>query len=202
MKQSWKLNVLYCTKEMNGDWSKLHGNVPEASRYKPYEKAVMDTVYKDVRWRDWQQQVIDIVRGPVHPRKIWWFWEPTGNSGKSFLTKWLFMNFRTIVGGGKKADVFHQVSKALEEDQNNWPQLILLDIPRSAQKYCSYAAIEELKNGFVNSGKYEGGVFCFPFPHVIVFANEQPTFAEMSEDRWSVRRLRKKQRTVNEVLLE
>lgn len=199
MLKAWKLNVAYCAKEMNGDWAKLHGNVAEASRFKPYEKAVMETVYKYVVWRPWQQNVIDIVAGPVDARKIYWFWEPEGNSGKSFLTKWLYMNHRCVVGGGKKADVFHQVAKALEEDPNAWPQLILLDIPRSAQKYCSYGAIEDLKNGFVNSGKYEGGVFAFPAPHVLVFANEEPEYEEMSMDRWVVKRLRKA-RTVDQAL--
>lgn len=189
MKASWAKNVAYCTKEMRGDWSKIHGNIPEASRYKPYEKVVMETTYKDVVWRTWQQDVIDIVAGPVHPRHVYWFWEPTGNSGKSFLTKWMFMNWRCVIGGGKKADVFHQVAKALEADANNWPQLVLLDIPRSNQKYCCYGAIEDLQNGFVNSGKYEGGVYAFPQPHVIVFANEEPDYAEMSADRWVVRRL-------------
>ncbi len=197
-KGSWKQNVAYCTKVR--DWAKLHGNIPEASRYKPREKRVMDAIYKDVVWRGWQKEVIDIVRGEVHPRKIYWFWEPEGNSGKSFLTKWLFMNYRCIVGGGKKADVFHQVAMAFEKDEAADPQLILLDIPRSAQKYCCYGAIEDLKNGFVNSGKYEGGVFCFNYPHVIVFANEEPDYNEMSADRWCVKRLRKK-RTVGEALV-
>lgn len=199
MKMKWQANVRYCTKEANGNWAKLHGNIPEASRYKPREKRVMEAVYKNVVWRDWQQAVIDIIDGPVHPRRIYWFWEPEGNSGKSFLIKWLYMNYRCIVGGGKKADVFHQVAKAFEASEDADPQLILLDIPRSAQKYCSYAAIEELKNGFVNASKYEGGIFAFESPHVVVFANEEPAYEEMSSDRWHVKRLRKK-RSVGEAL--
>lgn len=197
-KGTWKQNVVYCTKVAN--WDLLHGNCPEASRYKPREQRVMDAVYKNVVWRGWQKAVIEIVKGPVHPRKIYWFWEPEGNSGKTYLSRWLYMNYRCIVGGGKKADVFHQVATAFEKDEGADPQLILLDIPRSAQKYCCYGAIEDLKNGFVNSGKYEGGVFCFLSPHVIVFANDEPDYAEMSADRWCVKRLRLKTRTVGEAL--
>ena len=113
-KGSWKQNVAYCTKVK--DWAKLHGNIPEASRYKPREQRCMDEEYSNVVWRPWQQAVIDIINGPVHPRKIHWFWDPVGDSGKSYLNKWLYMNYHCIVGRGKSADVFHQVAKAYEED--------------------------------------------------------------------------------------
>ncbi len=199
MKRSWKLNVKYCSKEMAGDWNRLHGNIPEASRYKPREKRVMEAEYKDVVWRGWQKDVIDICNGPVDPRKIHWFWEPEGNSGKSYLCKWLYMNYRCIVGGGKKDNVFHQVAQAFEMDEGGDPQLILLDIPRSAQKWVSYGALEDLKNGFINSGKYDGGQFAWMKPHVICFANEEPDYCEMSMDRWSVKRLWKK-RSVGQAL--
>ncbi len=199
--KKWDFNVEYCRKDLetHGDWSLIHGNIPEASKYKPREKRCMEREYANVVWRPWQQNVIDIIRGEVHPRKVHWFWEPTGDSGKSFLTKWLCMNFRCIIGGGKQADVFHQVAKAYEESEDADPELILLDIPRTSQKYCSYAAIEALKNGLVNSGKYEGGVYAFCIPHVIVFSNEEPAYETMSQDRWAVHRVRKK-RTVGEAL--
>lgn len=195
----WLQAVDYCKKEMQGNWGKIHGNIPEASKFKPREKRVMEAEYKDVVWRSWQQEIIDIIDGPVHPRKIYWFWEPDGNSHLVRYDLPLFMNYRCIVGGGKKDNVFHQVAVAYEKDEDADPQLILMDIPRSAQKWCSYGALEDLKNGFVNSGKYEGGVFCWMKPHVIVFANEEPDYDEMSADRWHVKRLWKK-RTVVEAL--
>ncbi len=200
MKRSWKLNVVYCSKEMAGDWKKLHGNIPEASRYKPRELRVMEAEYKNVVWRPWQKNVIDIIEGPVDPRKVHWFWEPEGNSGKSYLTKWLYMNFKCIVGGGKKADVFHQVAMAFEKSDDADPELILVDIPRDALKWVNYGALEALQNGMVNSGKYDGGQFAWVKPHVIVFANEEPDYAAMSMDRWSVKRLRKK-RSVRDALM-
>ncbi len=200
MRKPWKNSVIYCTKEMDGDWSKIYGNIPEANRYKPWEKRCMEAEYAEVRWRPWQQKVIDIVQGPIDRRRINWFWEPEGDSGKSFLTKWLFMNFRCIVGGGKKGDVFHQVAKAFEEDPEADPQLIILDIPRFSKDFVNYGAMEELKNGFVNSGKYEGGVFCFKCPHLVVFSNEPPDLTAMSGDRWHVRRLWKN-RNVEEALV-
>ncbi len=198
MRSNWDTNVKYCLKESKGDWSKIHGNIPEASRYCPSEKAVMEKEYKNVEWRTWQQHVIDLCNEDPDDRKIFWFWEPEGNSGKSYLMKWLAIQYRCVIGGGKRADIFHQVTMAMDKNNNNWPELILFDIPRSSLKYVSYAAMEELKNGLVNAPKYEGGQFKFPKPQCIVFANEPPHYGEMSADRWCVKRLCV--RSVNEAL--
>ncbi len=202
MKKPWERSLIYCAKEMKGDWSKLHGNVPEASRWKPYEKLVLEQEYKDVDWYPWQQDVIDIINGPVHPRRVYWFWEPEGDSGKSYLMKWLALNYTCIIGGGKQADVFHQVAVHFETNVQTGPTLVLLDIPRSSQKFCNYGAIEALKNGSVNSGKYVGGQFQFLKPHVVVLANEEPAYEEMSDDRWCVKKIvkKRKKRTVAQAL--
>lgn len=199
MRQPWSVNVAYCVKEIKGDWGRLHGNIPEASRYTPGEKACMDTEYADVQWDSWQKKVIALCEAEPDSRKIFWFWEPVGGCGKSFLMKWLGMNYRCVLGGGKRADIFHQVHLAMDKDPEAWPQLVLFDIPRSSLKWCSYTAMEELKNGTVNASKYDGGQYRFPKPQVIVFANSPPQWDEMSADRWCVRRLRVK-RTVGEAL--
>ncbi len=189
MKKPWKLNVIYCKKEMAGDWSKIHGNIPEASRFIGREKRLMDAMYSPVIWRTWQQEVIDIIKHTEPNRQVHWFWEPTGKAGKTYLAKWLYMNYDCILGGGRATDVYYQVAKFYEDNDATDPKLILLDIPRSSQKFCNYAAIEKLADGMVQSGKYEGGIFLWVPPHVIVFANEPPAFECMSKDRWSVKQL-------------
>lgn len=190
MKKPWKNSVIYCTKEMAGNWEKIHGNIPEASRLRPHEQAIYDHLYKSVVWRSWQQDVITIVDGPADARKIHWFWEPEGNSGKSFLTKYLYLTYEVVIGGGKATDVFHQLAKRFETDPVRAPKLILLDIPRESMKWISYAAVEKMKDGLVVSGKYEGCICCYDPPHVVIFANEPPTYTgTFSEDRWVVKRL-------------
>lgn len=188
-KGSWKQNVEYCTKV--GDWGKIHGNIPEASKYSLGEKAVIDAYYKDVVWKPWQQRIIDIVDDVPHPRKIHWFYEGDGNVGKTYLARWLCMEYRCQIGDGKKADVFNGIARAMENDPAAWPQLILLDIPRSQLEYVNYGAIEQMKNGFLYSGKYEGAQIIFPHPHVIIFSNEPPNKLKMSGDRWRVVHLRR-----------
>jgi hypothetical protein len=53
----------------------------------------------------------------------------------------------------------------------------------------NYGAIEQIKNGLLFSGKYEGGQCVFNQPHVIVFANAEPKEEQMSMDRWDIREI-------------
>jgi len=38
-------------------------------------------------FKDWQNDIINIITGPVDDRKIYWFWEDTGGIGKSTFCK-------------------------------------------------------------------------------------------------------------------
>lgn len=140
--------------------------------------------YDGVVWRAWQQQVIDIIESPPDDRTVHWFWETTGNVGKSFLAKYIVLKYGAIIADGKKNDVFHQVMMAIDSEKE--PRLIVLDIPRHNIEYVNYGVLEQLKNGLIYSGKYEGGQCAFPSPHVIVFANTPPVTREMSLDRWHI----------------
>lgn len=191
MRKTWKRNVTYCVKEAKGDWSKLFGNCPEASRYTPGEEAVMDLYYRPVAWRDWQRELVDIVAAhdpalPADQRTVYWYWEDGGNTGKSFVSRWLQMNTRCVVGTGKADNIFYSVAKMVEANPAGWPELVVLDIPRTYTGFVNYGALESLKNGVVNSGKYEGANCIFPPPCVVVFSNSPPQFDAMSDDRWSV----------------
>lgn len=66
------------------------------------------------------------------------------------------------------------------------PEIVLLDIPRYNKEFTNYGVLEELKNGMIYSGKYEGGLCVFRSPHVIVFSNSKPDKNIMSKDRWNI----------------
>jgi hypothetical protein len=94
---------------------------------------------------------------------------------------------KILLADGKKADVFHQVAKRLEnEDDQEAFRMVILDLPRHNQEFTNYGLLEQLKNGLVMSGKYEGGTFAFPSPHVIVMSNQEPDYEKFSLDRWKV----------------
>lgn len=151
------------------------------------KELVRNEVYSNITWKPWQQEVVDLCSGPVHNRKIYWYYERTGNVGKSFLAKFLCLQDGTIICSGKAADVFNQVNATIESGQR--PTLVIVDCPRTCLDFLSYTAIECLKNGLLYSGKYEGGVCIFPVPTVICFANEAPKREKLSADRWSVSRI-------------
>jgi hypothetical protein len=132
----------------------------------------------------WQLKVIDILNSKPDKRTIHWFWEPKGNVGKSTLCKYLVLNHNALMLTGKSNDMYNMLAKYPEKRK-----VIICDIPRSSLGYINYAAIEQIKNGLVFSGKYEGAQLVFNCPHVIVFANELPRQEEMSKDRWNVVRI-------------
>ena len=50
----------------------------------------------------------------------------------------------------------------------------------------SYDAIESIKNGLICNTKFETGYKAFGEVHIIVFANMEPDYEKLSEDRWEV----------------
>lgn len=145
---------------------------------------VLQQEYSNVTWHKWQQEVLDIINEKPHPRTINWYWEPTGNVGKSFICKFIALRQEVIVASGKKNDIYNEIHTVLSS--GIIPTIIVLDYPRHDLDYINYGAIECIKNGFLYSGKYEGGKCIFPIPHVIVFANEPPDITKMSSDRWHI----------------
>lgn len=133
--------------------------------------------------RPWQQKVVDIVSEEPDERTIHWFWEDSGNVGKTALTKYLLNKYpRThYFSGGKANDIAFQIIK------NKWePELCIFNFPRTSEGAVSYNAIEQLKDGLVFSSKYEGGTKIFNSPHVIIFANWLPDVTTLSKDRWNI----------------
>lgn len=168
-------NIAYCSKDEDFVTSfNIRGDI---------RKKILNTKYKDVMWKPWQQMILDIIETEPDERTIWWVHDGEGNSGKSFLTKYICCTYDVIIGTGKKGDVFHQICK-LDQDDKEIPKIIILDIPRDTDADdINYGAIEQIKNGLIFSGKYEGGQVLFDEPHVIVFSNYLPKRGKWSDDR-------------------
>lgn len=97
------------------------------------------------------------------------------------------MKYDAIISNGKKDNVFNQINNWIqnhEEDED--PKIIIMDIPRYSNEYINYGMLEEIKNGMIYSGKYEGGICLFDYPHIFVFSNYPPDTDKMSEDRWNI----------------
>lgn len=133
--------------------------------------------------RGWQKTLIERIP-TMESRKVYWYYEPDGNVGKSAICKYLCVRHDALLISGKGSDV-----KSAIHSMKNKPKLILMDIPRSSEKYVSYATLEEVSNGCFFSGKYEGGMVLMEEPVLVCFANAEPDYGMMSVDRWEVTRI-------------
>lgn len=172
-KGSLESNVDYCCKE-----GKYFTNITE---YKPRKK-VKDPM-DGLEPFKWQKEILDIVKSEPDSRKIYWYWEENGCTGKSTLAKHLCMKMNALVVGGKGSDIKYAVTTYLETKDL---EVMIYDIPRIQGNSVSYASIEEIKNGCMFSNKYESKMQCFNTPHIIVFANRPPDVENLSADRWVV----------------
>lgn len=205
----WRDSVRYCMKEgeyitkniNEEDYKDRPATAPRTGRAIPvndrptdrpehelqYEK-FMEEEYKDIVWHDWQQTVLDLVNSKPSQREVYWFWEETGNKGKSFLTRYLDWKYNAIIANGKQADIFNQYKTFLDTEKVQ-PKLAIIDIPRSHKDYVCYSTLEKIKDGLIYSGKYEGGKLRLIPHHLIIFANFEPKKCELSIDRWRIYRL-------------
>lgn len=139
---------------------------------------------------DWQKEVIDIVSKKPDDRKVYWYWEPKGNKGKSALAKHLAIHYGATKMEGCRKDCYFSLMKKMEKvEEEAFPSTVIFDIPRCDGNKINYNVIEDIKNGYVFSSKYESSDMVLPPMHVIVFANFEPDIEKLSEDRWIIRKL-------------
>lgn len=156
----------------------IHGLRPKATRAEP-----------DVEWRPWQKQLLDELDEKPDDRTIKWYWDPNGNSGKSYLTKYAAEFKGAFVT--TRANAYHlatMVQEFLEEGQKPI-MTVFFNFTRQCEEHKVYQAIEQLKDGMITSEKYKGKTMIFPSPHVVVMANYLPMMEMCSLDRWNIRRL-------------
>jgi len=176
LKGSWEEAVAYCSKtatKTGREWSK---GLPKPLR-------LITNLYP------WQEECKRILTsGDYDDRKIYWFWEPNGNIGKSQFAKYMYVHHKTLyLGSGKYADLMNLVFNA----DMDVCESIIFDIPRSQKDHISYSALESIKVGLITNTKYETGMKVFNPPIVMVFANCAPNLNDdnLSRDRWVIKRL-------------
>lgn len=172
-KGSEEHNIKYCTKDNNYDSNFIE---------KPYIEEI-DNLYK------WEKDIIEIIKTTPDKRTLYYYWEPNGCAGKTTFQKYVFTHFEnTIVLSGKASDMKNAIVQ-YNEINKKLPKTILINIPRESYDYISWSGIEEIKDMFFYSGKYEGGMICGPCPHVIIFANINAPRDKVSNDRWRITRI-------------
>lgn len=165
-------NIVYCSKEGLTLWKK---GCPR----------VVPLINPD---RQWEKDIIEIIKTEADDRHIYWFWG-SGGIGKTSFCKYLTMTYGAICLGGKGSDMRNGIKDYCDK-KNDWPEIVLINLPKSFNcDYVSYEGIENVKDMYFYSGKYEGGMICGCNPHLIIFANEKPDFAKLNSDRWIVTKI-------------
>lgn len=173
-----KDNYMYCSKD---------GDFIEKGMMNNQDRIIrnMKLEYKDVIWKDWQKLILNIIDKEGDERIINWVYDPKGNSGKSYLRRYIDLNYDSIICDGKKNDFLNLLKvKCIDNDEN--VKVILLDIPRYNKDYLNYGLLEQLLDRIVISGKYEGSKIYLDKIHIIVFSNDMPEKKYFTEDRWNV----------------
>lgn len=132
--------------------------------------------------RLWQQTLNGMLNLPADDRKIIFVVDVVGNTGKSWFCRYyesLHANVQVILPG-KKADMALVLVST--------SRVLFMDAPRSKQgEYIQYDFLEDVKNGYVFSSKYESrNKRMAAKAHVVVMMNEEPDMTKLSADRYEI----------------
>jgi hypothetical protein len=134
--------------------------------------------------RDWQQVLCADLNREPDDRKIIFIVDYDGNCGKSWFAHYycgLHDNSQVMLPG-KKADMAYTLDPLI--------RVLFIDAPRSKQgEYLQYDFLEDCKNGYVFSPKYESRIKYLEKVHVVVMMNEQPDMTKLSTDRYDIRHI-------------
>lgn len=161
------------------------GGVIAAFNCKPSDYGVEPKV----DWRPWQKELMDELIQKPDDRRVLWYYDPKGSSGKSFIAKHLGMYHHAFVSS--KANTYHIATQLDEFIKSNGDTILIVvfNFTRQQEYHKIYQALEELKDGLVTTEKYKGKTLFFKSPHVVCLANYIPEVKHFTVDRWDVRAL-------------
>ena len=155
--------------------SQIIKTVKDAATMTATEKA--KDQYRGKPLRTWQKDVVRAVLRQ-NDREITWIVDQEGGNGKTWLCRWIDVHHDAQVFENMKSSDFGHMYKG--------KQWVLFDFSRSTEDHINFGMIECAKNGWVQSGKYEGNTVWTPNPKVLVMSNHFPDESKLSHDRWDI----------------
>ena len=131
--------------------------------------------------RQWQQDLNAILNVEADDRTIHFVVDLTGNGGKTWFAHYYdqLHDGVQVIQPGRKADMAFCLDPTI--------RALFVDAPRSKQgEFIQYDFLEDIKNGYVFSSKYESRVKQLGKVHVVVMMNEHPDMLKLSADRYNV----------------
>lgn len=127
----------------------------------------------------WQAELEERLTGEPDPRKVLWIYDPEGGKGKSEMYSRLVEGGAFPMAMGRYPDMAYSVPLG-------GARTFVFNLARQKQVSILYNFLEDLKDGSVHSTKYVPVYKRFSRPHVVVFANYEPDYQQMSSDRFEV----------------
>ena len=141
------------------------------------EKQIISKKNEHSDLRVWQQQLLDIIKTEDSDRRVFWVYDRKGGTGKSFMCQYLLKS-----GGILFPDFNYRDNCYIYNNEH----LVLFDLARSSIAPVDMRLVEDLKNGYLVSTKYEVRKKIFESPTIIIFSNVLPKNDLLSTDRWYV----------------
>ena len=127
--------------------------------------------------RKWQKATLKDLE-EQSTRQIKWIYDNKGNSGKTWLAKFLMRDRDAFyVRGGKTQDIAYAY---------NYEKYVVFDFTRSQEEFINYSTIECFKDGTIFSSKYQSILKKFPACTVLCLSNFYPDTSKLSQDRWDI----------------
>ncbi|MGL6008997.1 MAG: hypothetical protein ACRC1D_06015 [Culicoidibacterales bacterium] len=130
---------------------------------------------------EWQEELLKKLEGDPDDRTIFFIVDQTGNNGKTWFAHWFASKNSDcqVMCPGKRCDM----SYILRTDI----RVLIIDAPRSKQgEWIQYDFLEDVKNGYVFSPKYESSIKRLKNVHIVVLMNEPPDITKLSSDRFDI----------------
>lgn len=143
-------------------------------------KAKIASQYDNTIWNKIQNKILEIIDGEVNTRQVNWIYDEIGNTGKSYIAKYLQTTRKVYyITGGRQNDILYGYQGE---------GIVIIDLARTYADNLEhiYTIIENIKNGQYLSTKYETQQRVFEVPHIIVLANFKPDIKKLSLDRWNI----------------
>ena len=141
-------------------------------------------------WHDdawtWQKEARAILEEwseDEESRKIMVIYDPVGDNGKSEFCK-KFQDLNPEENAYIKKSKCDNMSFLLKDYDNL--KFCLVDYTRDDEKYGSPKFLESLKDGIVQSNKYQSTSIRFPNVQVVVCTNKELDWSTLTHDRWAV----------------
>ena len=133
--------------------------------------------------KPWQEELNATLNRPADDRTVYFMVDPVGNAGKSWFAKYYARNHENVcvMRPGKHADMAFSLPLQC--------RVLFLDATRQQLDWLPYTFIEECKDGWVHSTKYECTFKQYQPMHVVVLMNQMPEMDKLSDDRYSITKI-------------